>query len=403
MKILFVVPYIPNLVRTRPYNLLRHLAQHGHQITLLTVWANEQERADLDGLRDFCEDVQAVQMPVWRSLWNSLQAAPGKRPLQSVYSFTPELVAHFNGTSPFDVVHVEHLRGSRYGLYLKQHTQLPVVWDSVDCISHLFEQAAAKSKSVAGRVRSWFELPRTRRFEGWLVDQFDHVLVTSPTDKRALTALRSPANGATPITVLPNGVDINTFVPDETVVREPDTLVVSGKMSYHANVSMVMYLMQEIMPRVWAQRPETKLWIVGKDPTREIVALADDARITVTGMVPEIRPYLQRATIAVTPIVYGAGIQNKVLEAMACATPVVTTPQAISAIQVTPGQDLLVGDTPEAFATQIVTLLADPAQQRAIGAAARRFVETHHDWYTIASNLTHIYETAVIGQQPVLA
>ncbi len=393
MKILFVVPYVPNLVRTRPFNLIRNIAARGHQVSLLTVWANEQEQRELEPLKQICHQVEGIHIPTWRSMMNCLTAVPSKDPFQSVYSWQPQLVEHLNGHSPYDVVHVEHLRGSRYGLYLKEYTHLPVVWDSVDCISHLFQQAVAKGGSSIGRLRNWLELDRTRHYEGWLLDKFDHLLVTSPLDKQALLALKPNEADAAPMTVLPNGVDVDYFSPDPTIEREPATLVISGKMSYHANVSMVMYLVNQIMPHVWQTRPDVKLWIVGKDPTREIEALGERyTAVTVTGTVPDLRQYLQKATMAVTPITYGAGIQNKVLEAMACATPVVTTPQAISAIQAVPGRDLLVAAEPKTYAETILNLLNDPQQQHHIGQAARQYVETYHHWDNIAANLEEIYK-----------
>jgi polysaccharide biosynthesis protein PslH len=399
MKVLFVIPYVPNLVRVRPYNLIRNIAARGHEVTLFTVWSNEQELADIAHLKTFCHDVQAVQMPVWRSMSNCLTAVPTQTPLQSVYSWTPKLIEHLNGHSLYDVVHVEHLRGSRYGLYLKEHTHLPVVWDSVDCISHLFQQAAQKSKNPVGRLRSRFELGRTRQYEGWLLDKFDHLLVTSPIDKESLLALKPDTIQAAPITVLQNGVDVDYFHVNSDMKRERATLVISGKMSYHANVSMVMHLAHDIMPHVWAKRPEVKLWIVGKDPTREIQALGNHTAVTVTGTVPDLRPYLQKATIAVTPITYGAGIQNKVLEAMACGTPVVTTPKAISAIQAVPGRDLMVAADPAAFADTIIDLLEDASQQCLMSQAARQYVETHHHWHNIAAHLEQIYHT--VAKVPV--
>lgn len=392
MRILFVAPYAPNLVRTRSYNLIRHLSRRGNDITLLTLWTNEQERADLERLNKECCHVQALSMPAWKSLWNCLLALPRDVPFQSVFSWRPELIAGFNGNSSFDVIHVEHLRGSRYGLFLKSRTNLPVVWDSVDCITYLFRQAAEyNQRGLADRLRTRVELARTERFERWLLDKFDHVLVTSAVDKKALSALNVNGDVPSPISVLENGVDLTYFKPDDAATREPDTLVVSGKMSYHANVAMARNLVEHIMPYIWAQRPEVKLWIVGKDPTRDVQALSEHPAVTVTGTVDDLRPYLWRATIAVTPVTYGAGIQNKVLEAMACATPVVTTPQAISAINVVPGQDLLVAEKPDCFAQTILDLLDDPGRQGRLGRTGLEYVKTHHHWDDVAARLEAIY------------
>lgn len=396
MKILFIAPYAPNLVRTRSYNLIRYLSQRGNQVTVLALWTDEQERADLELLKQQCYHVEALSMPAWRSLWNCLVALPTRAPLQSVYSWRPDLVTGLNGNVDFDVVHVEHLRGSRYGLYLKQQKQLPVVWDSVDCISHLFQQAAVQGGSLAGRVRSRLELDRTERYESWLLDKFDRVLVTSPVDKKAFESMNGNCD-TTPaqISVLENGVDLDYFSPDASVTREPATLVVSGKMSYHANIAMTIYLVHEIMPLVWERRSDVKLWVVGKDPSHQIRELAEHPNITVTGTVDDIRPFLRRATMAVTPVAYGAGIQNKVLEAMATATPVVTTPLAISAIDVIPDRDVLVAEEPQQYADTILELLADPARQRQLGENGLAYVTTRHRWQDIVARLEEYYNEAI--------
>jgi glycosyltransferase involved in cell wall biosynthesis len=170
-------------------------------------------------------------------------------------------------------------------------------------------------------------------------------------------------------------------------------------MSYHANISMALFLVDEIMPHVWAGRPEVKVTIVGKDPAREVMALAQNPAVTVTGTVPDVRPYLQQATIAAAPITYGAGIQNKILEAMACAAPVVATPQAIAALTAKAGQDLLVAQEPAALADLILTLLQDVNRQEAIGRAGRAFVEAQHDWAVVTGRLEQIYNE-VINQLP---
>jgi polysaccharide biosynthesis protein PslH len=397
MKILFVVPYVPNLVRVRPYNFIRALLARGNEVTLLTVWTEPSERQDLERLAEMGVTVQAQPMPLPRSLWNCVGALPGKRPLQSVYSWNASLVAHLNRQAPYDIVHVEHLRGSRYGLYLKEKTGLPVVWDSVDCITHLFEQTVMRSKPGLRRWRSQLDLQRTHWYEGWLLNQFDQILVTSPKDREALEALGQPDHA--PVNVVPNGVDLHYFreetaVGEAHVTRDPATLIVSGKMSYHANIAMTTYLVEQIMPHVWAGRPDAKLLIVGKDPTRDILAYAADPRITVTGTVDHLPPYLNQAAVAVAPLTYGAGIQNKILEAMGCGTAVVTTSQAAAPLQAAAGRDLLVADSPALFAENILSLLNDPERRQAIGRAGRTYVETHHNWDTIAQRLEEIYAIA---------
>jgi polysaccharide biosynthesis protein PslH len=403
MKILFLVPYVPNLIRVRPYNLIKHLAAQGHQVTLVTLWTADSDQVDIKQMAQVCQEVYSAPLPLSRSLANSLMAIPTGSPLQANYCWQPSLNKQLKqlfiaGDVPFDVVHVEHLRGVRYALQLKNLAlhgrHIPVVWDSVDSISMLFKQAAGSSESLFGRLLGQFELGRTERYERWLVDQFDRILVTSQLDKNAFVSLNPSAGDA--VSVLPNGVDLGYFSPDPSVVREPASLVLSGKMSYHANITMAVHLVEKIMPYIWEKQPNVKVYIVGKDPSKEIRSMANDPRIVVTGTVEDIRPYLRKATLAVTPILYGAGIQNKVLEAMACATPVVSTPRAISALSLKSGQEVITAQGPEDFAQAVLCLLDNPSLQKEIGDAGRRYVVSNHRWEKIVEDLVELYSQAFV-------
>jgi len=415
MDILFVVPYVPSLVRTRSYNLVRHLSARGHRVSVATVWSNERERAEVDELKACCDEVHAVHVPVWRSLLNCVRALPSSEPLQAVYSWSRALASQIISLQrKADVLHVEHLRGARYGSYVKtrpESADIPVVWDAVDCISYLFQQAIATRRDRIGALVNRLELPRTRRREGSLLRHFDRVLISSEVDKEAMVglgrALPHPlAPGACErlVTVLPNGVDTSYFTPSNEP-RRPKTLVFSGKMSYHANVSAAMHLVGSIMPLIWARQPDVRLVIVGQDPPPKLRAVAarHASLVTVTGTVPDIRPFLRQASVAVIPLVYGAGSQFKVLEAMACATPVVATPRSVVALAARAGHDILVAEHARAFADAVIELLESPPKREAIGRAGRAYVEAHHHWGRIAAQLETIYADVVTqyrGVQP---
>jgi glycosyltransferase involved in cell wall biosynthesis len=412
LDILFIVPYVPSLVRVRPYNLIRHLAKRGHRVSVLTLWTNQREYTELETLRQIAHQVEGVYLSRMRSFWNAFMALPSSQPLQSVYCWHPEIVEKLKRAShsrkdepPFDVVHIEHLRGAHYGLAIKDsiqdgYRQIPVVWDSVDSISLLFRQAASHGQGFLGKWLTRFELGRTEPYEGWLATQFDRVLVTSPHDREALLELlpesqKNRREKDLQIDVLQNGVDLDYFKPDPKVKRKTASIIVSGKMSYHANVTMALNLVNTIMPHVWKKRPDVDVSIVGKHPPREILALAQDTRVEVTGTVDDIRPWLQSATVAAVPIIYGTGIQNKVLEAMAASTPVVSTSKAVSALEVEVGQDILVADETEDFAKELLCLIDDPGLCREIGASGRRYVERWHRWESVAAELEAIYYSAI--------
>jgi glycosyltransferase involved in cell wall biosynthesis len=399
MRIAYVVPYIPNLIRTRPYNLILQLASLGHHVEVFAIGSNDQDYKDAEVLRKSGLTVHYYLQPIWQSLLNSAFAIPTHLPLQSVYSWqlgVAHQIADRVSRKEYDVVHVEHLRASCYGLFLKSKLPAqPVVWDSVDCISHLFEQASSQSRSLFGKIMTRFELPRTKNLEGNLVCSFDHALVTSITDRNALLELASTSKTpAAPLSVLPNGVDLDYFCLNPEVQRDKETIVFSGKMSYHANISMVKYLVTEIMPRIWNVRPDAHLVIVGKDPSPEIRELARNPCITVTGTVDDIRPFLWRATVSVVPLLYGAGIQNKILEAMATGTPVVTTSMPLSALGALSGDEILVADTADDFSSEILRLIENKDLQNKIRKAGLLYVQKNHDWNKIASRLVEIYRLA---------
>lgn len=397
MNILFVTPYIPSLIRVRPYNLLRALAARGHRVTLLALQPPSDAAEPLDALRAVCAAVHVVPHGRGRTLLNGLAALPSRTPLQAAYSRSAEFARRARAViaaEPFDAAHVEHLRGA---LLADALDSLPVVFDSVDSIALLFEKVLKDAPTPKSRLLAALDLGRTRRFEGQLTARFAQVAVTSAADRAALVTLGCDP---TRVTVIPNGVDLDYFQPQD-VERDPLRLVFTGKMSYHANVAAVEDLANTIMPLVWKHQPDANLQIVGKDPAPVIQALGQHPRIHVTGYVPDLRPYLARAAVAVSTVRYGVGIQNKVLEAMAMATPVVCSPQASSALTAQPGRDLLVGETPEAIAAHIVALLNAPERRAALGAAGRRYVEAEHTWDSAAARFEGLYEMAARQRRPV--
>ncbi len=411
MKILFIVPYVPNNIRVRSYNLIRSLAHIGHQITLITIWTNEEDRVTLGELNEHCHSILSINLPAWRSLYNCLSVLPTNEPLQSAYSWDPglarklyNLATQNNNLMAYDIVHVEHLRGAKYGIDLisrlaNRVSRMPIIWDSVDSISLLFRQAMMQSKSFLNRGLTRFELGRTERFEGWLVGQFDRVLVTAEEDKQAFLSVSRNVVKNPGIEVLPNGVDLNYFKPVENCIREEQTIILSGKMSYHANVAMVVGFIENIMPLVWQRRSNVKVWIVGKNPPRRLQNYSQNRNITVTGTVDDMRPYLRSATLAAAPITYGVGIQNKVLEAMACTTPVIASQKAVSALSVKNGKEFLLADEPQEFANKIIQLLDKKEQRINLGKAGRQYVERNHDWTSAATRLVEIYSQVISGDE----
>lgn len=392
MNILFITPYTPSPIRVRALYFLKSLTERGHHVTLLFLSEKGIPSSKLTNLNSL--ESYGFELPKWKSLFNCLQALPTNLPLQSVYSWNDQLankIQSILSNQKIDIVHVEHLRGVKYALKIKKNFNVPIVWDSVDSISHLFRQTQNNHPRKYLRWLIKFELQRTEKFEKFLATQFEKVLVTSKKDQDEFLTL-SPSS---PVEVLTNGVDTDYFSPIPANQRLDNVILISGKMSYHANVNMALFAIQEIMPIVWKENQNIQLWVVGKDPPSSIQQYSANPKIKITGTVPEILPYLQKATIALAPLNYGAGVQNKVLEAMACGIPVIASPLAVSALNVLNGREVLVANNPNKYADYILNLISNPQMGYQIGNAGREYVEREHSWKLIGQKLENIYQESI--------
>lgn len=403
MRILFVTPYPPSRIRVRGYGFLTQL-QREHEVTVMAQCSSDAELANVEVLRTQGYEVVVVQESKKQAVLRSGMALFRSHPLQVAYArsarFT-QAVQQLCQERTFDVVHVEHLRGIASleplaGSY-------PLVWDAVDCISLLFKHAISAGPSLSVRTIARLDHKRTQRYEARMLNLLPHVVVTSAHDRQSMIELRRLHEGdvtssdetlGSGIGVLPNGVDLDYFQPMQSE-RRRGNVVFSGKMSYHANVATALYLYQQIMPLIWQQRPEVTLTIVGSKPPKAIQNLARDPRVEVTGYVEDIRSYVRRAEVMLSPMVYSVGIQNKVLEAMALGTPVVVAAQAAAALGAQHGRDLLVAESAHEFAKATLRLLDDNELRATLSQYGRSYVEQHHNWQALTSRLVDVYQRAI--------
>lgn len=389
------MPYVPSPVRVRSYQFVRTLLRRGNHITLAAPVECADDLRAAAVLRSLGAAVVTLPLHPARKAWNCASALIGGDPLQAAFSWQPQLMhtaSDLMRLGKFDAVHVEHLRGVRYMRAARVHLPdgVPLVWDAVDSISHLFQQTMTHGASHTWRSIAHFELARTRRCERRALHEATHAVVTSQIDRAALA--ENAGSGAAPIVVIPNGVDLRVFRPAPDAAYERHTIVFSGRMSYHANVAAALRLAQRILPRVRAAQPEARLVIVGRDPPHIVRALADESNgVTVTGAVHDLAEYVRRADVAAAPLVYGAGVQNKVLEAMACGTPVVADPLATRALDPSCADALLVAAEDDDFAEQILRLFEDRSLRQRLAESGRAFVEKFHSWDGAAAQLEELY------------
>jgi glycosyltransferase involved in cell wall biosynthesis len=211
------------------------------------------------------------------------------------------------------------------------------------------------------------------------------VLTVSDTDTTSFAKDISPAK----ITAIPTGVDVDYFQPISG--EEPDSLVFTGSMDWMPNEDGILYFVEEVLPLIRQQRPEVKLWVVGRRPGKKIKALAEsDPGIQVTGRVEDIRPYIAKGAVYVVPLRVGSGTRLKIFEAMAMGKAVVSTTIGAEGLPVSHGVDIILADEPQQFAESVCRLLASPEERSQIGNAARRLVEEKYSWVAVAKHVESV-------------
>jgi glycosyltransferase involved in cell wall biosynthesis len=281
----------------------------------------------------------------------------------------------------FDLVHAQLVRAAPY---LPPPGGPPAVVDLIDALSLSFARRAALARGLEAKLAGW-EARRLARFEQALLQRVRAALVVADADRAALGAQAH---------VVPNGVDTEALAYREQG-RAAARLVFAGNLGYFPNVDAACWLAEEIFPRVRAALPEATLRLVGARPARAVRRLAARPGISVAGDVPAMAAELGAATVAVIPMRAGSGMQNKVLEAMACGTPVVASPRAAAPLAAArAGEHLLVAEDAAGFAAATLALLRDPARARTLARAARGLVERRYRWEDSAAAVEAIWSAS---------
>lgn len=389
MRILFIAPYVPSRIRVRPFQLINELSKrHSVHVLALSEVGSAKARG-VEELPGIVEQFQVVPHSKLRGLCQSLLALPTPSPMCAAFCWSPAMrgqIAQTLSNNKFDVVHIEHLRAAHFA---KSCPNLPVVFDSVDCLTGLFGQMYRSKKNPIGKLVMLEEAWKLRRYEPRTLAAFQRIVITSDSERDELLSL----NPALKVDVLPNGVDTEYFAPMGST-KAADRIVFSGKMGYHPNAQAAIWFAENVFPALRRKHPNAQFVVVGSDPPAEVAKLAERPGITVTGYVDDIRPHIDAASVAVVPMQVAVGVQNKVLEAMAMGLPVVASPIATRAL----GSDcpgVVQAGYPEHVIAEVSRLLDNPDLARGIGEQGRQQVIRNFSWGSNVGKLELVYEEAI--------
>ena len=289
-----------------------------------------------------------------------------------------EKVNELVGNKKFDIVFAFFMRTAEYARTL---TGMPRVLIAEDArlLTHL--RATTALNLSPGYFMSLIEREKLSRYEPSIVNDFDLTTFVSPIDRDLLLQFNPTARTA----IITNGVDLDEFAfnPDQS---KRSGIVFAGKMDVRHNVPMALRIGRELWPQLRKQFPTLQCRIVGKNPSASVRRLRS-LGVTVTGEVPHVRDYISSSAVFLHPQIIGAGIQNKVLEAMALGTPVVTTPVGIAGIRGKHGVHVMIGNSNAELVDLTARLLASPALRSELAQNARELVEADHTWELVATQL----------------
>jgi sugar transferase (PEP-CTERM/EpsH1 system associated) len=399
MRVLFLSPRVCWPLRSgahlRDFYLARRVAS---QASLTYVGLDVDELPAGQDIRHerlpelFDTEVVRVRRGAAYSWLDLLRGFVGPKPV-SILNFTAKTVMlaleQILRERTFDVVQVESVHLVAYAELIRRLApKVPMICDWHNIESEIQDRYADNHSGSPRSVYARRTAHLLRPFEQKFLELGDAHTVCSDRERQILLTLDPLAH----VEVIENGVDVAYFSETKRLPGGPRrNLVYVGLMEYHANVDAVTYFAREVWPRVREKRPELRFVIVGARPTAAVRALAEQAGITVTGTVDDLRPFYREALAAVVPLRVGGGTRLKILEAMAAGTPVISTRLGAEGLRVDHGEELLLADTPTEMAELAAGLSEENRQWQHLSENGGRLVRSRYDWAVIGERLIKVY------------
>ncbi|HTY58023.1 MAG TPA: glycosyltransferase [Bacteroidota bacterium] len=395
MNVLMMFPYAPlpppndlgGMKRNIPFFV--QMAKR-HAVTVLAYGSPEQEKVFRGAYAAMCAGVRFVDRRRPRIL-NGIEALwlllTWRSNYRQVYRDSmQEALDELSRTVRFDVIHT---CTQMFG-YFRFPEGVPVVTDTHEVEYDLAQRTYRNTKNLFWKFFMYLSYRVGRREEIENCARFDALIAT--TERDAVIFRRDVPSQR--VVVIQNGVD-PSFYESPRVPREPGALVFTGMMSFYPNTHGIRWFIDEVFPLVVGRVPGARLYVVGKDPGKEIMERGSD-RVTVTGFVDDVRPYMARGEVFIIPLHIGGGIRGKALEAMAMRLPIVTTTIGCEGIHLKDGTSALFADTPADFAGAVTRLLDDPALRERITQSALATVRTLYDWDAKGEALDALYRSVAV-------
>lgn len=393
MNILYVChrfPYPPKRGgKIRPFNMIRHLTASGHQVTVCSLARSTQEAQEAQGIAPYCAAFEIGQVREWAQMARMVVRLPVITPSSMGYFYSPALKQRIEAllaSRRWDLIFVHC---SSVAQYVSHVRDVPKILDFGDMDSQKWlEYANYKPFPLSMGYR--FEGAKMLAAEKRLARQFDLCTATTRAEWETLNAYGTGAD----TDWFPNGVDADFFCPlNESY--DADTISFIGRMDYYPNQECMSRFCAQVWPLLRKARPAMKLLIVGADPSPEMRKLGELPGVTVTGSVPDVRPFIRGSALMVAPLQIARGTQNKILEAMAMGVPVVTSAIAAGGVDAESEEHFLVAQSAHDYAQAILRIVDNPQERHRLAVAGRARMLSNHAWAGSMQRLDGIIGRAI--------
>jgi sugar transferase (PEP-CTERM/EpsH1 system associated) len=383
MNILFVAnrfPYPPYRGdKLKIYNIARRLSKR-HRLFLITFIQDENDLKYVKELDKIFMKCIFVKLSKFRSGINCLLHLFSGKPVQVSYFMSHDLdrkLENFIENNKIDVIHTQHLRMAQF---TSKISSVKKILDLPDAYSLYWKRRQKESKKIFSKIFAYIEYRKVLNYER-ILNKFDLNLVCSPEDMEYLKEHHRINN----IDILPNGVDLDYFYSNGSL-RIKNKIIFSGNMDYSPNVDAAIYFTKEIFPEILKKFPDAKFYIAGQKPVKAVKNLQSE-NVIVTGFLKDLRHEYESSSVAVSPIRFGAGTLNKVLEPMSVGTPVVTSEIGFKGLGVKNGEGVLLARNKSEFIENISKLLSSSSYIQKIGNKGISVIRDRFDWNTIVNSL----------------
>jgi sugar transferase (PEP-CTERM/EpsH1 system associated) len=369
--------------KLRAFHQIKELSKKNEIIlcALNPVRKLDKQKA-FSAVQPYCLSINFLDIPFLGRMWNIFIAMLGNKPLQVGYFYNrrvakkvKKLIEEYKP----DHIYCQLIRTEEY----VKNIAVPKTIDYQDVFSYGMKRRAGKASGIYKAIFN-MEYKRLVDFEKKVFDVFNNKTIISIPDRELM-----PIDDKEKIVVIPNGVDHDFFSPKKA--EKKYDLVFTGNMAYPPNVDAAEFLVNEIMPEVWKQKPDAKVLLAGASPDKRVQVLGSK-KVNVSGWMDDIRDAYASARVFIAPMRIGTGLQNKLLEAMSMKIPSITTPLANDALQAKDGDEILIGETATELTNKILSLLNNKELYQTIEENGYRFVKENYSWEEATEKLNQVIQ-----------